>query len=64
MKNLEDIEDIYSGSSRDEGIRGEIAGTCPDCGHPLVWRKATKTGELYRGCPNFDGGCRHQERSY
>ncbi|OGD44159.1 hypothetical protein A3K79_00720 [Candidatus Bathyarchaeota archaeon RBG_13_46_16b] len=40
------------------------AGICPQCGHPLVWRRARRTGELYRGCTNFDGGCRYQERSY
>ena len=63
-RSLEDVDDVYLGSDVDEGKRGEIAGKCPDCGHPLVWRKATKTGEIYRGCTNFDGGCRYQERSY
>jgi hypothetical protein len=42
----------------------EHAGKCPSCGAPLVWRKAQKTGESYRGCTNFDGGCRWQDRSY
>ena len=44
--------------------RGGYAGVCPKCGSKLVWRVAQKTGELYRGCDNFDGGCRYQERSY
>jgi tetratricopeptide (TPR) repeat protein len=44
--------------------RGDYAGVCPKCGSKLVWRVANKTGELYRGCDNFDGGCRYQERSY
>ncbi|MGA2917931.1 protein kinase domain-containing protein [Methanoregula sp.] len=44
--------------------RGDYAGICPKCGSRLVWRVAQKTGELYRGCDNFDGGCRYQERSY
>lgn len=48
----------------DESKHGTVEGTCPECGHPLVWRKATKTGEIYRGCTNYDGGCRYQERSY
>jgi DNA-3-methyladenine glycosylase I len=44
--------------------RGTDAGTCPKCGGKLVWRKARKTGELYRGCTNFQKGCRWQDRSY
>jgi len=44
--------------------QGGYAGICPKCGSKLVWRVAKKTGELYRGCDNFDGGCRYQERSY
>lgn len=36
----------------------ESAGICPMCGSKLVWRKARKTGERYRGCTNFQGGCR------
>ncbi|MCW3985306.1 MAG: ogr/Delta-like zinc finger family protein [Candidatus Bathyarchaeota archaeon] len=45
-------------------IRGRSAGICPSCGSPLVWRRARKTRELYRGCTNFDGGCRWKDRSY
>jgi hypothetical protein len=44
--------------------RGMPAGTCPNCRAPLVWRKARRTGELYRGCTNFQRGCRWQDRSY
>ena len=44
--------------------RGAYAGVCPQCGSPLVWQKAELTGELYRGCINFDGDCRYKERSY
>lgn len=44
--------------------RGDYDGFCPLCNSPLVWRKAEMTGELYRGCTNYDGGCRYQERSY
>lgn len=43
---------------------GEEAGTCPKCGSKLVWRIARLTGELYRGCTNWEGGCRYHERSY
>jgi len=66
-RSLEDIDDIYLNSpddDNDEGKRGSVAGKCPDCGHPLVCRKATKTGELYRGCTNFEGDCRYNDRSY
>jgi hypothetical protein len=48
----------------DTKVRGSLAGTCPLCGSNMVWRQATKTDELYKGCTNFDGGCRYQERSY
>jgi hypothetical protein len=48
----------------DTKVRGSLAGTCPLCGSNMVWRQATKTGELYKGCTNFEGGCRYQERSY
>jgi len=44
--------------------RGMHAGICPNCGSPLVWRRAQRTGELYRGCTNFQGGCRWKDRSY
>ncbi|MGD6807940.1 MAG: hypothetical protein ACQCN4_13400 [Candidatus Bathyarchaeia archaeon] len=42
----------------------ESAGNCPACGSALVWRVAQKTGERYRGCTNFKGGCRWNDRSY
>ncbi len=42
----------------------ESAGICPMCGSKLVWRKARKTGERYRGCTNFQRGCRWNDRSY
>jgi len=45
-------------------VRGDPAGICPLCRSPLVWRQAGKTKELYRGCTNFDGGCRWKDRSY
>ena len=44
--------------------RGEDAGKCPVCGSRLVWRRAQKNNELYRGCTNFDGGCGWNDRSY
>jgi len=47
-----------------ESKRGTDAGACPRCGGRLVWRKARKTGELYRGCTNFKKWCRWQDRSY
>jgi hypothetical protein len=40
------------------------AGSCPKCFHPLVWRTAKKTGERYKGCTNYNGGCRYNTRSY
>jgi len=43
--------------------RGTYAGKCPSCGSPLKWRKAKRTGELYRGCTNFPQR-RWQDRSY
>ena len=54
--------DSYQNPS--QPIRGAYAGRCPLCGHPMKWRRANRTGELYRGCDNFDNGCRYQERSY
>lgn len=33
--------------------RGDFAGDCPLCGHPLKWRESSVTGELYTGCTNF-----------
>jgi hypothetical protein len=33
--------------------RGDYAGTCPWCGHPIKVRESQKTGELYEGCTNF-----------
>lgn len=43
---------------------GDSPGICPRCEFPLVWRRAQRTGESYRGCTNFKGGCRYHERSY
>jgi serine/threonine protein kinase len=54
----------YSRVIVDTKVRGSLAGTCPLCGSNMVWRQATKTGEMYKGCTNFEGGCRYQERSY
>jgi len=48
----------------DVSKRHDYAGTCPKCGSPLVWRRARLTGELYKGCTNYQGGCRYHERSY
>jgi len=45
-------------------LKGRDADICPVCGSKLVWRKARKTGEIYRGCTNFQGGCRWNDRSY
>lgn len=56
------IEDHASKSMSHE--RGGDAGKCPLCGSRLVWRRAQKNNELYRGCTNFDGGCRWNDRSY
>ncbi|MBN1181514.1 MAG: tetratricopeptide repeat protein, partial [Bacteroidales bacterium] len=42
----------------------KYTGICPVCGSPLVWRRAKKTGELYRGCTNYNGGCRYNDRSH
>jgi len=56
------IEDCTSKSMSHD--RGEDAGKCPVCGSRLVWRRAQKNNELYRGCTNFDGGCRWNDRSY
>lgn len=57
-----DKKSVLEGQSRTH--RGGPAGICPLCGSQLVWRKAAKTGELYRGCTNFNGGCRWKDRSY
>ncbi len=43
---------------------GADAGICPNCSSKLVWREAQNTGESYRGCENFQGGCRWNDRSY
>jgi len=45
-------------------VRGEYAGECPLCHSSLVWREARETGELYRGCTNYEEGCRWNDRSY
>ena len=44
--------------------RGMPAGICPRCGSTLVWRKARLKKELYKGCTNYQGGCRYHTRSY
>jgi len=44
--------------------KSAYAGKCPNCGSQLVWRRARRTGELYRGCTTFKGECRWQDRSY
>jgi len=51
------------GTERTRQARGEHAGICPRCGSPLVWRRAQRTNELYRGCTNF-ARCRWNDRSY
>ena len=43
--------------------KGKYAGLCPTCGSPLVWRRAKRTGEIYKGCTNFPR-CRYNTRSY
>lgn len=50
-------------SSQMQRIRGKYAGVCPKCGSPLVWRRAKRTNELYRGCTNFPQ-CKWNDRSY
>ena len=42
---------------------GDDAGECPLCHNLMVWRQSKK-GELYKGCTNFDGGCRYNTRSH
>ena len=59
---MEDPEEHSFKSKSHE--RGENAGECPACGSRLVWRRSQKNNELYRGCTNFDGGCRWNDRSY
>jgi predicted RNA-binding Zn-ribbon protein involved in translation (DUF1610 family) len=39
------------------------AGNCPRCGSAMVWRKARRNGERYRGCTNYPD-CTYNERSY
>lgn len=56
--------DLSSDAHFQERQLGKDAGICPKCGSKLVWRKARLTGELYRGCTNWEGGCRYHERSY
>lgn len=51
-------------NKKSEPKRGKYAGKCPMCGSKLVWRKSDKTGEIYRGCTNFSGGCRWNDRSH
>lgn len=65
------IKNTFSDTSKKQSIkcskspiRGDYAGICPICGSSLVWRKARRTDELYRGCTNYDGGCRYNDRSY
>jgi len=63
---------LYSSSTLDVNTvglfthptQGKYAGKCPQCGSALVWRRAPKTNELYRGCTNYKGGCRWNDRSY
>lgn len=58
-------KDNSNSSYNSEIPKGETsAGICPVCGSPLVWRRAKRTGELYRGCTNYNGGCRYNDRSY
>jgi hypothetical protein len=61
---LKERDSIGESESKHKPKRHTYAGECPKCGAPLVWRKARRTGELYRGCTNYKGGCRYQERSY
>lgn len=42
----------------------EAAGICPKCGLPLEWRRAGKTGELYRRCSNYRRGCKYNDRKF
>lgn len=39
--------------------RGDYAGICPWCGHPLKIRESRITGELYDGCTNYPT-CRYK----
>jgi hypothetical protein len=51
-------------SSLKQSLKDGDLGICPKCGSRLVWRRARKTCERYRGCTNFQGGCRWNDRSY
>jgi hypothetical protein len=64
LAKLEAIRIEYGGEDSDNKNSSQVnGGTCPRCGSPLVWRKARKTGESYRGCTNYRA-CRYNERSY
>lgn len=52
-----------TGISKMPSTEGKYAGVCPKCGSPLVWRRAKRTNEIYRGCTNFSQ-CRWNDRSY
>lgn len=55
---------LRSKIKQNRSSQGKYAGKCPQCGSRLVWRRALRTGELYRGCTNFKEGCRWNDRSY
>lgn len=44
---------LQSTSRNQSRNRGDYAGICPWCGHPVKVRESQKTGELYDGCTNF-----------
>ena len=62
--NAEEVAIPQTDNKNSTPASSKIAGICPQCGSKLVWRVAQKTGEKYRGCTNYNGGCRYQERSY
>jgi len=64
LLDLRESPQRFSTLSRQYPRRGKPAGICPRCGSTLVWRRAQLKPELYRGCTNYSGGCRYQERSY
>lgn len=59
------VEKAYFKKNLDEsqGVERQNVDACPRCGSTLAWRVAA-TGERYRGCTNFNGGCRWNDRSY
>lgn len=43
---------------------GTVAGICPKCGAQLLWKVSKKAGVKYRGCQNYNGGCRYNDKNW